>query len=132
VPVGRCRRAVLGQPGPQGLGVAVAELVPGHGDRQGRAGLASAGSLGPVGLLAIEQELGQELSEVAMARRDSTEVSRARYTVTGSAPAAAVRTGAAVASVGSSEVSMTLQIAFGKDHYHNRRAPLHPPSGRPS
>jgi hypothetical protein len=55
-----------------------------------------------------------------MARRDSAEVSRARYTGTGSAPAAAVETLAAVALAGSSEVSMALQIDSGKDHYHNR------------
>jgi hypothetical protein len=57
-------------------------------------------------------------SEVVMARRDSAEVSRARYTVTGSAPACAVGIAGAVAPVGSSEVSMALQV--GKGHYHNR------------
>src|SRR5215216_1622057 len=61
MPVGGRRRAVLGQPGPQGLGVAVAKLVPGDGDRQWRAGLAPAGSLGPVGRVAVDQELGEEL-----------------------------------------------------------------------
>jgi hypothetical protein len=56
-----------------------------------------------------------------MARRDSADVSLARYTVAGSAPAAAVGTAIAVALAGSSEVSMALQIASGKDHYHNRK-----------
>jgi hypothetical protein len=57
-----------------------------------------------------------------MARRDSAEVSRARYTVTGSAPAGTVLTAAAVAPTGWSEASMTLQVASGKDHYyHNRK-----------
>jgi hypothetical protein len=61
VPVGRRRRVVLGQPGPQGLGMAVAELVPGHGDRQRHAIPTPAGSLGPLGRLAVDQKLGQEL-----------------------------------------------------------------------
>jgi hypothetical protein len=61
VPVGCRRRAVLGQPGPKRLGVAVAELVPGHGDRQGRAVAAPPGPLGPDGRVPVDQELGQEL-----------------------------------------------------------------------
>ena len=61
---------------------------------------------------------------MAIARRDSAEVSRARYTVTGSPPADAVGAAAAVAPAGSSEVSMALQIASGKDHYHNQSPSL--------
>ena len=61
VSVGGRRRAVLGQPGPQRLGMAVAELVPGDGDGQRRAGLAPAGPLIPAGRAAVDQELGEEL-----------------------------------------------------------------------
>jgi hypothetical protein len=61
---------------------------------------------------------------VAMARRDSAEVSLARYTVTGSELAGAVGTAGAVAPAGLSEVSMALQITSGKDHYHNRSSRL--------
>jgi hypothetical protein len=53
--VGGRRRAMLGQPGPQGLSVAVAELMPGDGDGQRRAGLSPAGPLGPVGGLAVDE-----------------------------------------------------------------------------
>jgi hypothetical protein len=46
--------------------------------------------------------------------RDSAEVSRAKYTVTGLVPPVAGGTAGVMALVGSSEVSMALQIAFGK------------------
>jgi NADPH-dependent 2,4-dienoyl-CoA reductase/sulfur reductase-like enzyme len=44
--------------------VAIAELVPGHGDGQRRAGPAPAGSFRPVGRLPVEEEFGTQVVKV--------------------------------------------------------------------
>ena len=121
MPVGGWRRAVLGQPGPQGLGVAVAQLMPGHGHRQRRAVPTPAGPLGPVGRVAVHQQFGEELERgghgpAGLGRGQPGQVHRRRI-------AAGVRCRDRWGR-GDSGLKRDLhgpQVASGKGHYPNRK-----------